>query len=126
VVLPVQDLLASSSPDGVAELLARDVEFHSPVADYSGRNDVAHLFATIGRVLTDVQEVHTYGDGARSASTFTGLVGERVVDGVLTQRLDSRERLEEATLLLRPYSALRDAAAQMRAALAADPLPSQR
>jgi hypothetical protein len=38
-----------------AEALSEHVVFHSPVADYYGRADVAHLLATIGGVLDEIR-----------------------------------------------------------------------
>ncbi|WP_219414289.1 nuclear transport factor 2 family protein [Pseudonocardia nigra] len=120
----VSDVLAADSPAAVERLLSADVVFHSPVADYTGRADVAHLLATIARCVHDVREGHGFLDGGRSATEFTGRVGDQAVDGVLIQRIDADGLLAEATLLLRPLAALRTAVGLMRDALAAAPLPS--
>ncbi|GAA3105809.1 hypothetical protein ACFQ0X_10070 [Streptomyces rectiviolaceus] len=125
-------------------LLARDVVFHSPVADYRGRDDVAHLFPKIGQCLTGIEPLQEFtepgkagkdaGDGQdagvgqeqRSVTTFTGRVGEESVYGAFVQQVDAEGQLTEATLLLRPLSALTTAVSLMRDALIADPLPSRR
>jgi hypothetical protein len=122
MVLAVRDLFGTPAPD----VLAEDVTFHSPVTDYSGRADIAHLFAAIGRCLTSVEEGTVFTAGSRSVTEFTGRVGEHDVDGVLVQRTGDDGRLEEATLLLRPFTALRAAVAMMGDILGADPLPSRR
>ena len=122
----IQDLIGSTDAHALPALLADRVTFHSPVADYSGRADVAHLFATIGGVLTDLKEGQRYVDGPQTITTLTATVGDRGADGVFIQRLDDGGQLAEATLLLRPYAVLGESIARMKSALAADPLPSMR
>jgi hypothetical protein len=104
--------------------LADDVRFHSPVADYQGRADVAHLFGLIARVLEDVVVTRTVSDGDATITFLTATVGGRALDGVLDEHRDAAGRLVEATLLLRPYTALRGAIGKMGELLEADPLPS--
>lgn len=112
--------------------LARDVVFHSPVADYRGRDDVAHLFPTIGECLTGIEPLREFTDpGAdgrepQSVTTFTAAVGEETVYGAFVQQVDAEGQLAEATLLIRPLGALTTAVSRMRDALSADPLPSRR
>src|ERR671910_2149444 len=48
-------LLRREGHTGAAVRLADDVVFHSPVADYVGRDDVLHLLLTIASVLEDVR-----------------------------------------------------------------------
>ena len=128
MTLDVRDVLAPGSPDKTRLLLAREVTFHSPVADYSGRDDVAHLFPKIGRCLTGIEPLRefTEADGRHGVTTFNGKVGDESVYGAFVQQVDEQGRLTEATLLLRPLSTLRTAVSLMREALAADPLPSLR
>jgi hypothetical protein len=124
--IALNDLLAAASAADVAGLLEEDVVFHSPVADYRGRTDVAHLLATIASCISPPQAGEQL-IGARSAATaFESIVGGRRLDGVLVQRCSDRELLAEATLLLRPLAVLKVAIAGMRDALATDPLPSTR
>lgn len=126
--LDVRDLLAPGTTDKTPLALAPDVVFHSPVADYSGRQDVAHLFTTIGQFLTGIEPVRefTEDDGRHSVTTFHGSVGGETVYGAFVQEVDEQGQLKEATLLLRPLSTLRTAVSLMREALTADPLPSSR
>lgn len=126
VALPLTDLLSAASPAEVAPLLSDDVVFHSPVADYRGRADVAHLLATIASCVTGPQPQEELTGAASTATTFAAAVGERRIDGVLVQRCADDGLLLEATLLLRPLAVLKSAIAGMRAALDADPLPSAR
>ena len=105
--------------------LAGDVIFHSPVATYRGRADVAHLIATIGGVASDVEARRTIVDGDTRVTFFDLRVGELDADGVL-EEVSSGGEIVELRLMLRPLTSVHAAVKAMGAALAADPLPSQR
>jgi DNA-binding MarR family transcriptional regulator len=120
----VQELLAGETPEAVAALLAEDVVFHSPVASYVGRADVAHLLATIAGVVADVRAVREFTDRAGRATQFGGRVDGVAVEGMLALRTGADGLVTEATLWLRPLAALRDAVAHVRDALTRAPLPS--
>jgi hypothetical protein len=122
----IRALLAADSMAEVAPLLAEEVVFHSPVADYSGRDDVAHLLTTIAQVVGDVYAAREFTDGPYAAVLFTGRVGDASVDGMLLQRVEATGAVAEMTLWLRPLTALRQAVAQMRDALVENPLPTRR
>ncbi|MFE0131816.1 hypothetical protein ACFWY6_09595 [Streptomyces sp. NPDC059037] len=126
--LDIRDVLAPGTPGRTPLPLAPDVVFHSPVADYSGQDDVAHLFLTIGQCLTGIEPLQEFTEdgGRNSVTTFNGRVGEESAYGVFVQQLGLDGYLTEATLLLRPLSTLRTAVALMGEALTADPLPSRR
>jgi hypothetical protein len=108
------------------DLLAEDVTFSSPFADYHGRADVLHLFGLIGRVLATpaVTDAATQGDW--TYTSFTGSVDGREFDAVVRERYDDAGRLLHGTLFLRPYHSLRAAMAAMGRLLADAPLPSAR
>ncbi|MBN6038044.1 nuclear transport factor 2 family protein [Amycolatopsis sp. 195334CR] len=115
-------LLRDRDEAGLAALLADDVRFHSPVADYAGRADVAHLFGLISGVLRKITPDREVGSWPH-VTTFFSSGGLR---GVLDERYDSSDHLVEATLMLRPLSLLQQKIAEMGAALRATPLPSAR
>jgi SnoaL-like domain len=99
----------------LAELLAEDAVFHSPVASYRGRDEVVHLLATIGGVLDDVnvtREVDT-------VTFVTAQVGDHQLDGMLDEIRDGDGRIAEITLMLRPLAALQAAVERMGRALRA-------
>lgn len=100
--------------------------FHSPVAAYTGRDDVAHLLTAIAGVVRDIRVIHEFADPARSASQFTGRVDGDTAEGILMWRSDANGLVAEATLWLRPLAVLHRAVAQMRETLAHAPLPSTR
>jgi hypothetical protein len=120
------DQLRSPSPSRLDALLAEDVRFHSPVADYQGRADVAHLLAMIPLVLDDVVATRTVDDDDATITFLTAVVDGHAVDGVIDEHHDSAGCVVDATLLLRPYAGLRAAIGLMGRHLEADPLPSAR
>jgi hypothetical protein len=111
---------------GSAELLADDVTFSSPFADYHGRADVIHLFGLIGRVVTTPVVTDAAAQGAWTYTSFTGGVDGRELEAVVRERHDDGGRLVHATLFLRPYHSLRAAMSAMGRLLADAPLPSSR
>ncbi|WP_409060425.1 hypothetical protein [Streptomyces sp. SYP-A7185] len=146
MALDVRDVLAPGAPERTRLLLAPDVVFHSPVADYGGRDDVAHLLPKIGQCLAGLEPLREFtgadaggrageqkqgqeqgqGREQHGVTTFTARVGEESAYGVLEQILDGEGRLAEATLLIRPLHVLKAAVSRMGDALSADPLPSRR
>jgi hypothetical protein len=120
------EALARRDTGALHALLAEDVRFRSPAADYAGRSDVVHLLATIGGVVSDVRTTRTLVDGRSTTTFLTAAVGEHALQGVLDEQCDEAGRVTDAMLLLRPYPALRAAMGAMQARLAGDPLPSVR
>ena len=106
--------------------MAEAVCFHSPVADYEGRAEVAHLLWLIASVVREVEPTRELVDGTARTSFITGVVDGQPVQGVLDEHYDQQGLLTAATLMLRPFAALRVAIAAMAAALEADPLPGAR
>jgi SnoaL-like domain len=111
--VPLIDAIASGDRDALADLLADDVVFHSPVQTYRGRDQVVHLLAAIGEVMEDVESVRNL-DGV---TFFAARIGEHPVDGVLDVRSDS-VHIAEITLYLRPLAALQAGVARLTRALA--------
>lgn len=120
------DLLPVADGDALADLLAEDVIFSSPVADYHGRPDVVHLLGLIARVLQEPVATGTAWDDFSRFTTLTARVEGHAVEGVLRERHDETGRLVHATLFLRPFRSLQTAIAAMGGLLAAAPLPSTR
>lgn len=123
---PLVALLQAPDRQALDALLAEAVLFHSPVADYEGRADVAHLLSLITTVLRDLQASRELVDGAASTTYITATVDARPVQGVLDEHYDGAGRLIDVTLMLRPFATVRVAIAAMAAGLASDPLPSAR
>lgn len=123
---PLIGLLQAPDREALEALLHESVRFHSPVADYDGRQDVAHLFCLIATVVQDIQPTRELEDETATTTFMSGVVEGNPVQGVLDERYDQHARLVDATLMLRPFATLRIAAARMAAALDAEPLPSTR
>lgn len=123
---PLIALLQAPDGDALDALLADAVRFHSPVADYEGRADVAHLLSLIATVVNGSQPTRELGDSTARTTFISGAVEGRSVQGVLDERYDEHGLLVDATLMLRPFATLRIAIAAMAAALDATPLPSTR
>ncbi len=110
--------------NGLLGALSEDVIFHSPVRDYGGRADVAHILMTIGDVLDEIEARGELVADGQVVTFITAAHAARRMSGVLHETHDALGRVEDATLLLRPLSALLDAITAMRTALERSPLPS--
>ena len=108
----------------LANALSEDVVFHSPVRDYHGRADVAHILMTIGCVLDEIGAQREPVAERQVVTIITATHRGHRMTGMLDETFDALGRVERATLLLRPLSALLDATTTMRAALERSPLPS--
>jgi hypothetical protein len=107
----------------VDTVLAEQVRFRSPYADYAGRADVAHLAGLIRDLLVEVEPLQAlHGDGA-AMTQFEGRVAGEVVQGVVVEQHDEAGRVVDVMLTLRPYPGLRAAMAAMRERMDASPLP---
>lgn len=102
------------------------MNFHSPAADYSGREDVAHLLGLITSVLGELSVSCELHDGGQRVTFFSAAVEGHALDGVLDERAGADGSVTEATLFLRPYAGLRAAMKLMAERLFAEPLPSAR
>jgi hypothetical protein len=110
--------------DDVPGRLAEDVVFHSPVATYRGRADVAHLLATITGVVEGIEPRRSLAEGDVRVTFFDLRVGGADADGVL-EEVTAGDEVVELRLMLRPLESLLVAVKAMGAALAVSPLPSQ-
>lgn len=116
--------LTQRDPENLHNALSEEVVFHSPVRDYHGRADVAHILLTIDGVLDKIEAERELVAERQVVTIITATHRDRRMTGVLDETYDALGRLERATLLLRPLSALLDAIAAMRAALEQSPPPS--
>ena len=117
-------IAARHAQDGLRDALSEHVVFRSPVRDYRGRADVAHILMTIGAVLDEIEVQRELVAERQVVTIITAAHGHHRMSGVLDETYDASGRVESATLLLRPLSTLLDAITAMRAALERSPLPS--
>ncbi len=120
------DALAHPASVGPEEILGNEVRFRSPFADYSGRDDVAHLVGLIREVLIEVRPARRLSEGTTTMTLFNARVSDHDVQGVLCEERDEADRLIEAMLTIRPYAGLRAAMRAMATRLELSPLPSAR
>ncbi len=120
-LLPLLQHNTENQPEG---LLGEDVIFHSPTRDYRGRADVAHILKTIGTVVNEIEPQRQLVADCQIVTIITAAHQQHRMTGVLHEIHDPLGRVEHATLLLRPLSALLDAITAIRDALERSPLPS--
>lgn len=109
----------------LATLLAEDVTFSSPVADYHGRESATHMLGLIATVLGGVEQTGRWGDERDSLTAFTARAEGHELQGLLREERREQGGLVQVTLFLRPYRALRAAIARMRQLVESSPLPGR-
>ncbi len=92
----------------VAELLAEDVVFHSPVTfhPFVGREDVLRLLGLVAETFSDFRytdELHAQG---AEALVFRASVEGKEVEGIDLLRFDGDGLINDFTVLIRPLSGL--------------------
>ena len=97
---------AAGDAAAMTELLASDATFHSPVADYPGRERVAEVLAALVQVITDVRVTRAL-DGAEETAAFFEASGDgRRAEGVLLVVGAPDAPTTELTLMIRPLKTL--------------------
>lgn len=110
--------LLAPTPAGVGAALSDDVRFHSPFADYEGRDTIAGLFAVMPHVFDELEAVRElHGADGERATVLRGRIGEHAADAVLDERCAADGRVRDAMLLLRPHAAAKEAIRRMGALL---------
>jgi hypothetical protein len=103
----------------LADLLADDVVFRSPVAfkPYEGKPIVAAILRGVGRVFTDFRYVRELADedGHGSALIFETVVDGVSVHGIDLIRTNDAGLIAELTVMVRPLSASNALATAMAA-----------
>jgi len=92
----------------VAELLAADIVFHSPVTfhPFLGRETVVGLLEQVAQVFQDFRYTDELQAGDAHALIFRATVGDREVEGVDLLRFDEQGLICDFTVMLRPLSGL--------------------
>jgi hypothetical protein len=92
----------------VAELLAADIVFHSPVTfhPFLGRETVVGLLEQVAQVFEDFRYTDELQAGDAHALIFRATVGDREVEGVDLLRFDEQGLICDFTVMLRPLSGL--------------------
>ena len=94
----------------VAELLAPDIVFHSPVTflPFIGRETVTRLLSEVIQVFQDFRFTDELQmDGAHALIFRAGVAGaDREIEGIDLLRFDDDGLIADFTVMLRPLSAL--------------------
>ena len=100
--------MESGEIGAVAELLAADIVFHSPVTfhPFLGRETVVGLLEQVAQVFQDFRYTDELQAGDAHALIFRATVGDREVEGVDLLRFDEQGLICDFTVMLRPLSGL--------------------
>src|SRR6266511_310970 len=92
--------IEAEDPEALAETLAEDVVFRSPVVfrSYEGK-------PTVAAILTE-GAMNVLEDGDVAALIFDARVGDRELNGLDLLRFDSDGKVSELTVMVRPMSGL--------------------
>lgn len=101
------------------ELLAADSTFHSPVADYRGRERVGEVLAALVQVVAGARASVRFEARDTTAAFFTATVDGRPGDGALLVAAGPDGSVCELTLMVRPLRSLLAGVERMKALLAA-------
>ena len=110
------DAIEGRDPETVAEALAEDVVFRSPVVfrPYEGRALVATILTEGAmKVFEDFRYTDRFEAGGAAALVFEARVGDRHLDGLDLLRFDGEGAVRELTVMVRPMSGLRALAEAM-------------
>jgi hypothetical protein len=109
---------AAESKDfsAIDELFAEDVVFRSPVVfkPYEGRAALAMLLGAVSQVFDDFRYTDQVETGDAAALAFSARVGDRELDGIDFLHFDSRGRVTEMAVYVRPMSGVNALAAAMQ------------
>jgi ketosteroid isomerase-like protein len=103
---PLIDAFARGDARGAREAMAPDAVFHSPVADYRGRDQIAPVLDALTRVVRVTANVAVHRDDAETVWFFTADVEGERADGVLRVVAERDAPAGEVTLMIRPLDAL--------------------
>jgi hypothetical protein len=118
---PLVDHLMNATPADVPSLLADDVRFASPFAEYEGRDAIARLFSVMPAVFDELALVRELrGDDREVAAVLHGRIGDEPVDVIVDERYASDGRVSEAMLLTRPLAGTKAAIRRMGVLLETD------
>jgi ketosteroid isomerase-like protein len=114
----VEAFLAGDA-EAMIELLADDATFHSPVADYHGRERAAEVLRALVQVLRDARASVQFGAGDTTAAFFAATLDGRPGEGALLVVASPDGSVSELTLMVRPLRSLLAGVERMKALLAA-------
>jgi hypothetical protein len=112
---PLVDAFLSGNASAAAALLAPDARFHSPIRDYSGAERIAAVWRAVAGVVTEARPTSVHEHDRETIAFFVGAIKSQPVDGVLRTLTDNDGRVNDVTLMLRPWAALKAGLADIKA-----------
>jgi hypothetical protein len=94
--------------DAVRELLAQDIEFHSPVTfhPFVGRETVGDLLEIVGGTFEDFRYTDELESDGAHALIFRAAIGGKELEGIDLLRFDEDGLIADFTVMIRPMSGL--------------------
>ncbi len=94
--------------DAVRELLAPDIEFHSPATfhPFVGRETVGDLLNLVGQTFEDFRYTDELEGEGTHALIFRAAIGGREIEGIDLLRMNEDGLIADFTVMLRPISGL--------------------
>jgi hypothetical protein len=115
---PFADALLAGDAATATALLPADVVFHSPVADYRGRDAAAPVLSALTRVVRAARATAVHERPAETVAFFSATVEGRPAEGVLRVLAGPDGAPADVTLMVRPLGALLAGVERMKALLA--------
>jgi ketosteroid isomerase-like protein len=113
----VAEALAARDAAAIERLLAPDAVFHSPVADYAGRELALRLLTAVAQVFDSLEVVSELSRGDEERVSFVrATLGGAQLDGAVRE-LRRDELVYDVTLMARPLDALERAIERMQSLL---------
>ena len=122
---PFRAALEERNRDAAIALVAKDVEFRSPVVfkPYRGRSAVREILGAVGQVMEDWRCVREIGapDAPDHALVFKARIGDKEIEGCDFLHSNEEGLIDEFYVMVRPLSAALALAEAMQAQLEAAP-----
>jgi SnoaL-like domain len=98
----------SGDIDGVQELFAQDIVFHSPATfhPFVGRDTVTRLLAIVAETFEEFRYTDEFEADGACALIFRAGIGGREIEGLDLLRFDDDGLIADFTVMLRPLSGL--------------------
>jgi hypothetical protein len=103
-----RDAVERMDLDGVRELLAPDIVFHSPVTfhPFVGRDTVAQLLSLVANTFEDFRYTDELVVDGMHALIFKASVAGKELEGLDLLRFDEQGLIADFTVMVRPLSGL--------------------
>jgi hypothetical protein len=109
------DAFLSGDAPSAAALLAPNATFHSPIRDYVGAEQIRAVWRVVAGTLADAQPTSVHEHDGETIAFFVGAIKSQPVDGVLRTLTDDDGRVNDITLMVRPWAALKAGLADIKA-----------